>query len=100
MNKTQLSNNTALKAFSQYNLGEPTNTPQFIKGDVDINYKIITKDNTYLLKYIVEPSHIPQFKFLGKLHEYLRSKNVVVPKIYKTKNDKYVIESFILYQFV
>lgn len=97
---TDLTNETILQAFSLYDLGNVQIKPQFIQGDVDLNYKIITENNAYLLKYIVDASSLTQFEFLGSLHEYLKSKGIVVPKVYKTKNNTYVGNSFILYEFI
>lgn len=88
------------QAFSRYDLGTVKSKPEYIKGDVNLNYKIVTNKNMYLLKYIVDSSTISQFELLGSLHDYLRSKDVVVPKIYKTKNETYVENSFILFSFI
>ena len=37
---------------------------------------------------------------MGDLHNYLIQKHIPVPKIYKTKNENYVENNFILYEFI
>lgn len=91
---------TISQAFASYKLGSIKGEMQQIKGDVDLNYQINTETGSYLLKYIVDPSTLKQFEFLGTLHEYLRKKEVPVPKIFKTQGGSYVSNSFILYEFI
>jgi Ser/Thr protein kinase RdoA (MazF antagonist) len=91
---------TISTAFSKYNLGVIKEEHQQIKGDVDINYKITATSGIYLLKYIENKINIPQFEMLGHLHEYLREKGILVPKIYKNKNGNYLEDDFILYEFI
>lgn len=98
--KQDLDSQTIVDTFNRYGLGSIQEGYHQIKGDVDINYKIHTQDGVFLLKYIINKKNIPQFEFLGDLHEYLKSKGMPVPKIYKTKNGKYVENNFILYEFI
>jgi Ser/Thr protein kinase RdoA (MazF antagonist) len=87
--------------FARYGLGNINGEPEQIQGDVDYNYKITSDNgNVYLLKRITNPSHIDKFEFLGNLHEYLQTKNIVVPKYFRAKNKRFVEDNFILYGFI
>ncbi len=96
---TSLNLHTIAQAFARYNLGTIQGEPQQIKGDIDLNYKIQTATQSYLLKYIIVPSTIKHFEFLGSLHQYLIKKEIKVPKIYPTPNGAFIENSFILYEF-
>ncbi len=98
--KPDLSFQTIADAFAYYDLGTIKEEHLQIGGDQDINYKISATSGIYLLKLIVSDLKIPQFEFLGDLHKYLLGKGIPVPIIYKTKNDKYVENNFILYEFI
>lgn len=87
-------------AISKYNLGKITSELNEISGDIDINYKIYLDNKPYLLKKIINVYNLPQFEILGDVHEYLISKNLPFPKIFKTKNGEYVENNFILYEFL
>lgn len=96
---TSLDLEIIVQAFAHYNLGTIQGMPLQIKGDIDLNYKIQTSTNSYLLKYIVDPSTLKHFELLGSLHQYLIKKEIKVPLIYPTKMGGYVHNSFILYEF-
>jgi Ser/Thr protein kinase RdoA (MazF antagonist) len=91
---------TLSAAFANYDLGTLEGGYQQLEGDIDISYKITTNSGVYLLKFIENKKNTPQFEMLGELSEYLQKYEVPVPKVYKTKNNKYVENDFILYDFI
>ena len=98
--KPNLDINFIKSIVDKYEIGTLINEPVQILGDVDINYKIFTTKGVYLLKQIINIKNLPQFEILGDLHNYLIQKHIPVPKIYKTKNENYAENNFILYEFI
>jgi Ser/Thr protein kinase RdoA (MazF antagonist) len=87
-------------AFSLFNSGTILEEPLELKGDVDINYKIVADTGLYVLKYVVNTNALEQFEFFGSLHSYLREHNVCVPLFQRSRTTGYVCENFVLMEFM
>ncbi len=88
------------KALAEYEVGTLEASPQEIRGDTNLNFKIFTSTGPYFLKYIQDTNELPLFEYLGDLHQQLLLSEVTVPRIYKNKQGKYVTNRFQLYKFI
>ena len=94
---------------NEYGVGKYIEKPKNVKpreeshkteGNVDVNYLITTKRGKYFIKFIQENKNFPLYEFSGYLYNYLADRRVPVPRMYKGKQDKYVVNGCVLCEFL
>ena len=94
---------------NEYGVGKYIEKPKNVKpreeshkteGNVDVNYLITTKRGKYFIKFIQENKNFPLYEFSGYLYNYLADRRVPVPRMYKGKQDKHVVNGCELCEFL
>lgn len=98
--KVKIQRDDIENVLQDYGVGNLEVDPHEIKGDSNLNYKIITSTGPYFLKYIQDTNELPLFEYLGDLHTQLLLSEVPVPRVYKNKQGKFVTQRFQLYKFI
>ena len=101
---TMLSKEDLDLIFMSYNVGKVLSYEKFEKGSGQLNFKVNTLTDSFVLKYFIKEIKKDNIVFDGNFNYFIEKNSFKCPRIIKNKHDNCIGElngkPYILYEFI